>query len=258
MIDFYAGKAPPGSSIPVAMHLDVRPALDSVDVRQADEQRETSVYTGKAGRTKRAVVNRLVHTPAVWVRAWRAVCSRAMFHPCLLAETFRCCRGQHTLSSQPATKRNAQAIYPLSPPPAPPIPRHPLPTSPWFFECSVWQWCFYTVFAFVSACALLPSSVRQPPWLSIWRSVRAAGAKKKNTGGRRPDKNVLQQGGPPVSVRRAGRVQERPRAPAAGAGRAPLGRTVTTVTKNARRVFGGGGVPAFVLSLVCRFTAARK
>lgn len=33
MIDFYAGKAPPGSSMPVAMHLDVRPALDSVDVR---------------------------------------------------------------------------------------------------------------------------------------------------------------------------------------------------------------------------------
>eukprot|EP00903_Cladosiphon_okamuranus_P010631 g10053.t1 len=31
VIDFYAGKAPPGSSMPVAMHLDVRPALDSVD-----------------------------------------------------------------------------------------------------------------------------------------------------------------------------------------------------------------------------------
>lgn len=35
MIDFYAGKAPPGSSMPVAMHLDVRPALDSHDVSQA-------------------------------------------------------------------------------------------------------------------------------------------------------------------------------------------------------------------------------
>ncbi|CAM9993010.1 unnamed protein product [Ectocarpus sp. 8 AP-2014] len=31
VIDFYAGKAPPGSSMPVAMHLDVRPALDSYD-----------------------------------------------------------------------------------------------------------------------------------------------------------------------------------------------------------------------------------
>ncbi|CAN0019283.1 unnamed protein product [Ectocarpus fasciculatus] len=31
VIDFYAGKAPPGSSMPVAMHLDVRPALDSCD-----------------------------------------------------------------------------------------------------------------------------------------------------------------------------------------------------------------------------------
>ncbi|CAM9750981.1 unnamed protein product, partial [Scytosiphon promiscuus] len=34
VIDFYAGKAPPGSSMPVAMHLDVRPALDSFDVRR--------------------------------------------------------------------------------------------------------------------------------------------------------------------------------------------------------------------------------
>ncbi|CAM9503209.1 unnamed protein product, partial [Laminaria digitata] len=33
VIDFYAGKAPPGSNVPVAMHLDVRPALDSFDVR---------------------------------------------------------------------------------------------------------------------------------------------------------------------------------------------------------------------------------
>ncbi|CAN0397078.1 unnamed protein product [Pylaiella littoralis] len=31
VIDFYAGKPPPGSTMPVAMHLDVRPALDSVD-----------------------------------------------------------------------------------------------------------------------------------------------------------------------------------------------------------------------------------
>lgn len=35
VIDFYAGKAPPGSNMPVAMHLDVRPALDSYDVSQA-------------------------------------------------------------------------------------------------------------------------------------------------------------------------------------------------------------------------------
>lgn len=33
VIDFYAGHAPPASGYPVAMHLDVRPALDSVDVR---------------------------------------------------------------------------------------------------------------------------------------------------------------------------------------------------------------------------------
>lgn len=32
VIDFYAGHAPPASGYPVAMHLDVRPALDSVDV----------------------------------------------------------------------------------------------------------------------------------------------------------------------------------------------------------------------------------
>ena len=32
VIDFYAGKVPPGSEIPVAMHLDVRPAIDSFEV----------------------------------------------------------------------------------------------------------------------------------------------------------------------------------------------------------------------------------
>lgn len=42
VIDFYAGKPPPGSTMPVAMHLDVRPALDSVDVRQ-DKTHYTSI-----------------------------------------------------------------------------------------------------------------------------------------------------------------------------------------------------------------------
>ena len=37
VIDFYAGKAPPGSNAPVAMHLDVRPALDSFDVSMVAE-----------------------------------------------------------------------------------------------------------------------------------------------------------------------------------------------------------------------------
>lgn len=48
MIDFYAGKAPPGSSMPVAMHLDVRPALDSFDVRHGKSVKRccTTVVSG--------------------------------------------------------------------------------------------------------------------------------------------------------------------------------------------------------------------
>lgn len=40
VIDFYAGKIAPGSNVPVGMHLDVRPALDSVDVRKKDEPKK--------------------------------------------------------------------------------------------------------------------------------------------------------------------------------------------------------------------------
>lgn len=48
MIDFYSGKAPPGSSIPVAMHLDVRPALDSFDVSGQKEAKRNCVKTLQA------------------------------------------------------------------------------------------------------------------------------------------------------------------------------------------------------------------
>lgn len=34
VLDFYAGQIDPQNPKPVAMHLDVRPALDSLDVRR--------------------------------------------------------------------------------------------------------------------------------------------------------------------------------------------------------------------------------
>lgn len=177
----------------------------------------------------------------------------AGFHACLLAETFRGCLGQHTLSSQPtnqpanqpATKTFTRAI-PSPPPPSPAIPS--LPICPWFFECT----------AVVLLHHILPTRARapsfvlcSPPCANHRRSRLAivSGGRGNKPGRRRPNKNVLQQGGPPVPLRRAGRVQERPRAPAAGAGRAPLGRAVTTTEKKRGGCFvGWWWRPALVLT----------